>query len=310
MADNRIDLRLLECLEVLVAERHVTKAADRLGTSQPKLSGALARLRKITGDPLLVRTPQGMVPTELARQLADESGNFRRRWDELVDREASFVPETDTRIFRIHTGDFMVRQLLVRVMAEMRKIAPRMGLSIMPPHMRAGLEILETGDVDVAIGATPSTPKDLFVSQLASYKWACVVAANHPRIRSAPTLEQYVSERHATLTFGRAHEPWLIERQFDSALSNLGVQRQVGIYVPNILVMPDLVAATDLVAMMPVPLANDLVGRGDLRMFEAPYPTPTSNLSMSWHARTKNDPANRWFRDLLRRVARSLDFGD
>jgi len=302
MDGRAIDFRLLECLQVLVAERHVTRAAERIGMTQPKLSSALARLRQLTGDPLLVRTPEGMMPTDLALELAAHSGEFLLRWRGLVSSDSNFSPATADRTFRIQTTDFVLQDLIVPLMAEARALAPGVRISVTSPSHDLR-EQLETGEIDLVIGYVPHAPEDLFITQLLDYTPCCIAAGAHPRLGDTLDFDQYVAEAHVIITFGRSHQPFMTEQFVNSLLAEHNAKRNVAAYVPSALVVPDMVASSDLLAMVPRPLAEAAAERLALKVFDPPFSIPPQDIAMIWHARTKNDPPARWLRGLLRKVA-------
>ncbi|HWE99878.1 MAG TPA: LysR family transcriptional regulator, partial [Caulobacteraceae bacterium] len=152
MDAGSINFRLLECLQMLVRERHVTRAAEALGISQPKLSGALARLRKITGNPILVRTSTGMEPTRLALELASQAGEFITNWNRMICSDETFVPEETERTFCIQTTDFLVHEVLADAFREIQSLAPHASLSISTLSLDNMREALNTGEVDLAMG--------------------------------------------------------------------------------------------------------------------------------------------------------------
>jgi DNA-binding transcriptional LysR family regulator len=307
MDQGSVDLRLLECLQTLVAERHVTRAAERLGMTQPMLSSALARLRKTTGDPLLVRTPQGMVPTDVARELASSAHEFLLRWSSLVHRDAQFRPESSVRIFRVQTPDLYSRDFVNGAIAEMVNLAPGASVAVSAPVYGSLWDRLETGEIDLAIGGFfLQIPQELFISQLKAYELCCIVSSKHPRIRDRLELESYARERHAVLSFG-GQQAALIEKYVDDWLTERGRHRRIAAFLPSLLSIPSLVASTDLVSLVPKQLAAAAAKHLPLQLLDPPLDLPQVSVMMVWHARTKNDAANQWFRELIRRVARSSD---
>ena len=299
---SALNFRLLECLRVLVEEKHVSRAADRLGLTQPKLSGTLARLRELTGDPLLVRTSAGMIATDTAIKLARHEETFLGQWNETVSG-GPFEPGAASFLLRIQVMDALVPLLVAPALARLRREAPGNSVSIVMPSLSTMRESLEHGDVDLAIGIIPELPPDLFVSRLMSCYWRCIVSADHPRIGSELSLEDYAKEAHVISTFGRPTQLSLTERHMEAALDELGVRRRIAAYVPTMLSIPDLVAAGDLVGLVPEPVAERAATRLPLRVLTPPVAMPPHDLVLIWHARTHNDPAQRWFRDRLRKIA-------
>ena len=278
--------------------------------TQPKLSNALSRLRSITGDPLLVRTPSGMMPTELAQELAAQCGNFLMQWDSLIGRESVFNAAEAQRNFTICTTETFTQDILLKAAQKARAVAPGISFSVSRPTYNNVRDALDTGEVDLAIGWTPDLAPDLFISQLAAYDVCCVIAANHPRIGEEMTLEQYARESHVQLTYGRPHHPFIIERYAEQILASKGIQRKIAFYMPSPLLVPELVAVTDLIGLVARPLAEAASRRFDIRVLAPPFQMPQQEVSMIWHVRTKNDPANRWLRNFLRESSQPKPCGD
>jgi DNA-binding transcriptional LysR family regulator len=300
MDNAAMSFRLLDILRVLVTERHVSRAADRLGVSQPELSRTLAKLRQITGDQLLVRTATGMVPTARANQLASCAGDFLKQWNELTGHESEFKASECNRVFRVQAMDALVPLIVTPAIMLMRAQAPLASVSVSMPSMLTMRSDLDDGEIDLAIGILPQLPQDLFVSRLTDCPWVCVVAANHPRIDSGMSLDAYVSEGHVVPTFGRAQQLSLTERHVQHVLAGHDLVRHVVAYVPSVLTILEMVACTDLVAIVPEPVALAAVRRLPIRIVPLPLETPPHDLVLTWHSRTHNDPAHRWFRQLLR----------
>jgi DNA-binding transcriptional LysR family regulator len=246
-----------------------------------------------------------MMPTHLAKELATQSGDFLRNWKNLVDRNASFSPSTAEYSFRIQALDSVTPHLIVPALREIRETAPHVSLSVGVLSYTTLRETLETGETDIALGQVREAPQNLLISQLTSYEWCCIAAKDHPRIGSELTLEDYAREAHVMLTFGHSQQPLLTERYVNDILEELNIFRRVAIYLPTVLAVPDIVAHTDLLALLPRQAAEKAATRSRLNLFEAPFTLPQQDMSMIWHARTTNDSAHRWFRDLLRRTTRS-----
>jgi len=173
--DNRtVDIRQLECLQMLAAEKHVTKAADRLGLSQPKLSSILARLRVATGDPLLVRTPTGMNTTPMAEELAQAAFVFLQEWDRLLQSRSDFSSATSQKLFRLQIPDIYMHNVGAELTRLIALEAPGVRVAQSWQSYTRMRELLETGEIDLAIGWYPHASQDLFVSQLATIEVCCV----------------------------------------------------------------------------------------------------------------------------------------
>lgn len=309
MSTRSIDFRLLEALQALVSEGHVSRAAERLGTTQPKLSNALARLRKATGDPLLIRTPEGMQPTALARELASRAGEFLSCWNGAICGDASFTPETSGRAFRIQAADFVLSEVVEPALKEVRAMAPGICVSVSPPLFSAMKEGLETGELDLVLGTITEMPQDFFVSRVTSFEACCIVSAHHPRIKKRLDIADYLRESHVVHTFGRSHQPSFYEQHIDDLISASGGRRRATMHVPYVLLTPTIVAESELIATVPKSFAERAAKHLALKIFKPPLALESFSVAMLWHARTKNDPAAQWFRDVIRRVAHANAIG-
>jgi DNA-binding transcriptional LysR family regulator len=299
-----MDFRLMECLIALVAERHVTRAGDRLGMSQPRLSGILARLRKVTGDPILIRTPEGMMPTELASQLALQCNEFLQRWRHLIGREVPFAPQTTERVFNIRATDLLTRGLIMPVVRKLRVLAPDIAISVTTPRYNAMWDELETSETDLLIGWIPQLPQSLLISKLMMYRVRCLMAADHPRIGDTLDLDAYLRESHVVMSYGRKYQPMIYEQYAENFFAQHDRFRKIAFYVPSALVVPDVVATTDLLALLPYPLTATDAGPS-IKLMDPPFDLPDQEVAMIWHPRSQNDKAHQWLRGLIRDVVQA-----
>ncbi len=295
----RVDLNLLRVLDVLLAERHVTRAAARLGLTQSTASHALARLRAQLGDPLLVRGPRGaLVPTARAEALAPvvtrALGELAAIW-----RGGAFEPATAARTFHIAAGDFAELVLLPALVTRLARLAPRVELFMRPvPDDIVGA--LAAGAIDVALA--PARPRDLsagcFQRHLFDETFTCAMRAEHPATRGRLTLERFCQLDHLLIApRGTAGGP------VDDALAALGRRRRVAVAVPHFLVAPLVLAATDLIATIPRRVALAFEPSLGLALRPPPVEVPGFSVHALWHERTAADPAQRWLRDQLVAVA-------
>ena len=305
MDTHRIDLHQLECLQVLVAERHVTRAAERLGLTQAKLSSILARLRTLTGDPLLVRTGQGMTPTPTAIELADHARELLARIHGTVSRRNAFDPAVAELSFTIQAVDSMTATVLTNLIAHLRRTAPGIKLIIGPLRLELVRESLERGEADLVVGLVADAPDTLHICRLFEMNAVCIAAADHPQIQGGLTLEQYAAAAHAALSFGRADMPYLSERALDDRLVELGVSRRKMLETYSVLAVAGIVARTDLIATVPRELALRAAQSHRLQVLALPFAYRPTQLSMLWHSRSQGDVAHEWLRATLRKVCKA-----
>jgi DNA-binding transcriptional LysR family regulator len=296
------DLNLLLALDALLTERSVTRASARIGITQSAASHALARLRKLTGDELLVRGRDGMVPTLRAEAMGDP---LRRALEDIrgtLSPPPAFDPKTARLRVFIGTSDYAELVLLPGVMARLGREAPGVELRVVVPGDEFGSD-LASGKLDIVL--MPPVPGDEGLSirrqQLLEERFVCVVRRGHPLAKKkALTLSRFASASHALIS------PWGKEGGFvDDALARLGLKRRVTLALPHAMVAPHIVASSDLLLTMPERVARVLAPPLDLVIIE---PSPDLlltgfTISMLWHERTHSDPARRWLRDVLVNVA-------
>ena len=176
---NRIDLNLLVYLDALLRERNVTQAANQLNLSQPAMSNGLRRLRELFNDPLLVRTSEGMTPTERALELEPLVREVLSKIDQAVQPRGDFEPASAQRVFRIMASDYAESTLLPSVLGKLRTLAPGLTLDIMTPSDVSFLDV-ERGKVDMVINRFDSMPQSFHQIHLWNDSFTCVLSPNNP----------------------------------------------------------------------------------------------------------------------------------
>lgn len=284
-----IDLRLLRLLDTLHSTRSVTRTAELLGQSQPTISIGLGRLREQLGDPLFVRTPQGMQPTPRTEALI---GTVREVLDglrRLSEAQAGFDPATARRSFRIFMTDASHITLLPRLFTHVRALAPQVQLEAAAIHPGIA-QALESGEADLALGLIPRLDAGFFQQALFVQDWVCLANARHPRLQGRLTLAQYRREAHVGIVSGTGQ--LLLEK----AMAERGVERQISLKLPGFLGLSAILSTTDLLATLPRHIGETLARSAGLQVLPCPVPIPTFVVKQHWHARFQHDPANRWLR--------------
>jgi len=297
-----IDLNLLVILDALLEERSVTRAADRVGMTQPAMSHALGRLRKLFDDPLLLRTPRGMVPTARAEALIEPVRRALGELERAVFHRPAFDPLVERRSFSIGAADYAETVLLPPLLEQIGKKAPGIDLMVRVFRAEDMEEDLESGQLDLAITVLQDNEQPAVVQKrLFQERFVCVVRKDHPNVGEALTLEEYVSLSHALIS-PRGRKGGYVERE----LAKLGLSRRVALTVPHFLVAPMVVAQSDLVLTLPERLAKIFASMLPLRVVDPPLPVPGFNVSQVWHERQQHDPAHVWLRGLIMEVSRGL----
>ena len=292
-----VDLNLLVVLDALLAERNVTRAAAKIGITQSATSHALARLRALMGDELLVRGRDGMTPTIRGEALA---APVRRALDEIARALASprtFDPWTATGKAVISSTDYGELLLLPRLAARFAREAPGIDLRVVSGDEDFASP-LSSGAIDLAIG--PMRPDHerpgIYGRKLFDERFVCVVRKGHPLAQKKMTLARFTAASHALIS-PRGTEGGFV----DDALAKLGLRRRVAVAVPHFLIAPHVVAATDLVLTLAARVATVLAGPLGLTTLAPPHELGIAGFTMSamWHERTHADPMQRWVREKI-----------
>lgn len=292
---DAMDLNLLRVLDALLSERHVTRAARRLGLSQPATSHALSRLRSALGDPLFVRTPKGLAPTARAAELAGPLRSALAALEHVVAGGAAFDPKTARRTFHIATIDYGSFVTVPSLLEHVQREAP--GIDLWVRAVREDpWEQLASGDADVLLGPMPLTPTraSVHAKKLYDERFVCMVRKGHPRARKGLDLETWASLSHVFVA-PRGSPGGVV----DQVLAEHGLSRRVALAVPHFLVAPHVVAGSDLVLTIGARVAAEFVKILPVRVFEPPVPIPGFAVNLVWHERNHHDPAQRWLREVI-----------
>jgi DNA-binding transcriptional LysR family regulator len=307
-AHRQVSIQLLVCLDALITERSVTRAAQRVGVSQPSMSNTLSRLRRLTRDALLVRTSRGMELTPRAQELKDALRRGLSALEEVFAEPGPFDPAGATGRVVVAAADFVGMMLLPRVMQAVGAAAPALQIDLRLPDPARVSQWLADGECDLAVGYLPQLSPELRVSTLFTEPLVCLVSAGHATIRGSISLDEYVRARH--VVFGSPFSSTsTLETAIDASLAQVGLRRINGMQVASIVVGPYIVAQTDLVATLPRRLATHYAGFLPLAVLPAPIPLAEVAISMSWHDRTHRLGLHDWFRGVLRDAAAELPPG-
>jgi len=304
MANNSwdtMDVHLLRVLHAVLAECSVTKAALRLNQSQPAVSTALRRLRDITGDQLLVRSRNGMTPTERGAALLEPVKLALAQIEAIAVRQVRFDPAKSRRVFNIATPDYLNAVVLGEIVARLRKYAPHSQVvfhSLGPDSDFT--QALESGELDVVIGNWPQPPELLRMTPLFEDDLVCVMRKDHPFANRPLTTERYLEAEHLAPT------PYSVGRRgvIDMHLARERIKRNVVAYVPYFGLVPYLLLQTDMIFTGPRVFAEHFAKLMPLAVTEVPIDFPKMGFYLLWHDRTHLADECRWFREQIVNVAR------
>lgn len=295
---RRFDLNLLVVFEVLMLERSVSRAAERLGRTQSAISHSLARLRDQLGDPLLTKGGRRMEPTAFALDFIEQARPILRSLQRVLSPRHVFEPATSRRLFRLAAPDFMLA-LFTELLAGLRTEAPGISIEWTGPRESMLLEVAE-GQVDVAIApAGLRLPDGVAGEDIGALKWRCFGRRDHPAFRkwSARTWARWP---HIVVRVGDQ-----LESPVNIAATAAGLERRIAGWVPNFLVVAPVLAASDLLATLPVPSMADTFRPFGLDSRRVPFPLEPIPHAMLWSAGRARDPEIAWLRNRLRPLVKA-----
>ncbi len=309
---NRVDLNLLVYLDALLRERNVTQAANQLNLSQPAMSNGLRRLRELFDDPLLVRTSEGMTPTERALELEPIVREVLTSIDRAVQPRSEFDARNAHRVFRIMASDYAESTLFPSVLGKLRTLAPGLTLDIMTPSDVSFLDV-ERGKVDMVINRFDSMPQSFHQIHLWNDTFTCVLSPENPVLEDF-SLENYLKANHVWVSktgmgVGVGVNPDDVQRLgwVDLALNKLGKKRQIRVFTRHYQAAMTLAEQNDLIVTLPTRAAQLKRDNPRVVLRDPPLEIPPLELKMAWSPLLQHNPANKWLRKLIADTARALD---
>ncbi|MGW4756804.1 LysR family transcriptional regulator [Streptomyces chartreusis] len=301
-----LDANLAIALDALLAEESVTRAAARLHTSPAAMSRTLGRLRRILGDPLLVRAGQAMVPTPRALALREEAAAVVRRIRVLLTPDTAVDPATLNRTFTVQAADLVGAALAPALLELARREAPGVSLRMRAEELEAG-PALRDGRIDLEIGSIDHADPETHVEELVSLRMVAAVRPGHPLTRKPLTPAGLAAAEHVVVSRrGRFTGP------LDTALAERGLERRVSAVLPSHLAAMALAAVSDVVCLVPAtpdgaapsPLTAPASVFG-LHLLDIRLPLPPLTIGMAWHPRHAADGAHHWLRAAVRQILRT-----
>jgi len=293
------DLNLLVVFDGLIQERSVTRAGRKLGISQPALSHALNRLRYLLKDQLFIRTPQGMVPTPRAEQLALPLRQALADMQRALEPVA-FVPAEASRRFAIAVNNYAAIVLAAPLVAAVFAAAPLLQLDLRPSGTLDVLELLDHGDLDIAIGTFDEVGERFATAKLPEDEFVAVMRRAHPAGRRPLSTASFGALRHAAISSSGDDTGFI-----DRSLATQGTKRRIELRLPY-LSAGSVLAKSDFVATLSRRVARALTRDAALELRELPFRSPSVHTSLLWHRRFDGHPAHRWLRDLIVSVSSGL----
>jgi DNA-binding transcriptional LysR family regulator len=287
-----VDLNLLKAFDALMTERAVTRAADRIGLSQPAMSHALS-LRGVFADELFVRAAAGMEPTARAREIGPLVTAAIEHIEAALRLGAGFNPATSTTTFTAGMAEYAEIALVGPLARAFARKASGATLRLLPATGRELVEQLDRGAIDVAVAHVNSLPAHIEATVLLRDPFVVVARPDHPDAARPMGLEAYAAQSHVLVSPRGATTGAL-----DRILVDFGLKRRIALFVATYLAVPAAVAASDLIATVPRRIAEQIAANAAIAITPLPIDFATT-VSMAWHRRSTGDPAQSWFRTLL-----------
>ncbi|HSX93191.1 MAG TPA: LysR family transcriptional regulator [Hydrogenophaga sp.] len=300
---ERIDLHLIRVLHTVLTERSVSRAAIKLGMYQPAVSASLKRLRELAGDPLLVRSGAGMVPTVAGLRMIEPAADILRSAEVLFSDARAFDPATATHTFSLAASDYLDPLFLPTLVTQIKAQAPHASIDIHPLSRDADYRThLAQGTVDVVIGNWAQPPDDLHLGRLFGDEVVSLVASHHPAVRRGWDAEAWLSAEHIAPTPTHPGARGVI----DEHLAAQGLTRHITARCPHFGLIPAMVAGSLLVLTTGRQYCERYVGALPVTILMPPVKFPRMMYYQLWHERTHASNAGRWLREQIKSVAASL----
>jgi len=289
------DFNLLLHFDALMCARSVSKAAQELQISQPAMSSALSRLRRLFNDPILERNGAAWRPTVRAMDLHAGLRPMLDLWrNESLPRDL-FEPQSSHRSFTVFGTDYVQYALWGPVLELLTTQAPNIKFSVISARPHSGLELLESNQVELMAGFFPDPQANLRTRFLFDEPAVCLVREGHPCLTKRWDAEAYLSYRHIALSSNTGH----FSQSIKEAVDSMGLTRQVAVTLSSYLACPSVVGRTDLIATLPTSIARNFAKSTATRLLEVPIVLPTLSVSLYWHERHHRDPGHSWLRQLI-----------
>lgn len=306
---DHFDLNLLVCFDVLMRERNVSRAAEKLNISQPAMSNSLKRLRNHFDDPLLVRTTGGMQPTEKALELEPLIRQSLMVAEEALSPNEDFDPFNSRRTFRLLVSDYVEGTLISALVAYLQTHAPKLSLDVLTLS-DGSFQDLEKGAIDLAINRFDSVPQSFYQRPIWKDGFSCLLAKGHPLLVQN-TLVSYLESSHIWVSktgigVGTGMSQSSDRGWVDNALTSLGYERQISVFTRHYQIIPLLIKQTNLVATMPTRAALLYKDDPALCIIDPPFTISPIEVNMVWSPLLHHNSAHRWIRQTLIKLANSM----
>lgn len=294
---QQLDLNLVRVFVAIYETGSASLAAHRLELTQPSISHALSRLRDHYNDHLFARHSSGLSPTKLSDQLFPRLREALTAIESTINESQVFDPQTTERQVRIAMSDIGALYFVPPLLHRLRKLAPKLQVEITQPSSEIA-EQLSSGTMDLAVGNLPELLTKTRAETLFSERYVCMLAKEHPVISNTLSVSEFSAARHILVT-----SPWSGHALVDRILASQGIVRKIVARVPHFTSLPQIVASSDLLAVLPSRVAKIFAAQGGVNIFEIPVAIPHFEVRVHWHTRQQSSPINLWLREQIATLA-------
>jgi DNA-binding transcriptional LysR family regulator len=300
---NNLDFNLLKVLDALISERNVTRAGERLGRSQPAVSNALQKLRKLLDDDLLVRGPNGFLLTPRAEAMRAPLSQAIALAQGCLVGEARFKPATASGVFRLSTPDRLSLAVVPPLFERLRKLAPHMSLQVLTADRKQALDLLDEDRTDVALGWLDQKPAHLHAELIQEESLFCVLRRGHPLLKRGVKFDAKAMLSYPHLVVSATGTRAAI---FDDLLLQRRLRRNALVAVSNFTAVPQMLARSDMIGVF-TELASKIFERSfKLAKHAVPIDVGKISTNMVWHHRNDRDRKHVWLRQQIKLVYKNL----
>ena len=294
---NTVDLNLFLVFQSIYLTRSVTLAGDRIGMTQSATSNALRRMRERFGDPLFVRTHDGMTPTPLAERLVSPIDAGLAELSKAFDQGCQFNPQTSDRVFKIVINDVGQMVMMPRLLAAAQQLAPNVRFETLDSYLPDARKGMLHGQIDMAVGSWKGMGQSFYQQRLFAETFAILISSTNPLALKPLTVEDYTAANH--ISYRPSGET---DGELQQMLGRAGLlgKRKVILTAAHSLGLSSIVSSSSMILTAPSRLAQMLLAsRSDLKLMSIPFEATPFSVSQQWHERIQLDSGNRWLRELV-----------